>query len=348
MARCSGSDVRHGEECAARPAKRRVVTAYLGFPSSLADPLAQPRVRPAKYLISKPSAAPPGGFSGYYRIAFYNISSSDEPYHMDGLATEISQMVHDTCADAVGIGGMSSALQAADVLNINYTESMLRVLYQLNISAKQPAWEGLSDGHYIFVWKSERLLCTFYEYTSCGIEEQPWRMAQYLQFQRADAESGPPLHVCHCHSPSNNVLQLDDSRRERTFKSLWSHVMINNPVDNLNISDELPVAIFGGDFDCTSEQWLLCLKKEEATQASRRNVQVAGGSVLSHRVVVFNAFAAQEDSGWKSQSDDDVVLVSLCWRLHTQAKTARPVVPKVTAAHTGSWPRRSNTANGSE
>ena len=108
MASCSGSDVRHGEECAARPAKRRVVTAYLGFPSSLADPLAQRRVRPAKYLISKPSAAPPGGFSGYYRIAFYNVSSSDEPYHMDGLATEISEMVHDTCADAVGIGGMSS------------------------------------------------------------------------------------------------------------------------------------------------------------------------------------------------------------------------------------------------
>ena len=90
------------------------------------------------------------------------------------------------------------------------------------------------------------------------------------------------------------------------------------------------------------------LKKEEATQASRRNVQVAGGTVLTDRVAVFNAFAAQEDSGWKSQSDDDVVLVSLCWRLHTQAKTARPVVPKVTAAHTGSWPRRSNTANGSE
>ena len=326
MARCSGSDVRHGEECAARPAKRRVVTAYLGFPSSLADPLAQRRVRPAKYLISKPSAAPPGGFSGYYRIAFYNVSSSDEPYHMDGLATEISEMVHDTCADAVGIGGMSSALQAADVLNINYTESMLRVLSQLNGSAKPPAWEGLSDGHYIFVWKPERLVCTLYDYISCGIEEQPWRMAQYLQFQRADAESGPPLHVCHCHSPSNNVLQLDDSRRERIFKSLWSHVMINDPVENPNSSDEVPVAIFGGDFDCTSEQWLLCLKKEEATQASRRNVQVSGGTVLTDRVAVFNAFAPQEDSGWKSQSDHDVVLALLCWRLHTPAETARSVV----------------------
>ena len=50
MARCSGSDVRHGEECAAKPAKRRVVTAHLGFPSSLADPLAQRRVRPALLL----------------------------------------------------------------------------------------------------------------------------------------------------------------------------------------------------------------------------------------------------------------------------------------------------------
>ena len=90
-----------------------------------------------------------------------------------------------------------------------------------------------------------------------------------------------------------------------------------------------------------------CLKKEEATQASMRNVQVAGGTVLNDRVAVFNAFAAQEDSGWKSRSDHDVVLVPLCWRLHTPAKTARPVVPKVTAAHTGPWPRRSNTANGS-
>ena len=112
------------------------------------------------------------------------------------------------------------------------------------------------------------------------------------------------------------------------------------------VENELPVAIFGGDFDCTSEQWLLCLKKEEATQASMRNVQVAGGTVLNDRVAVFNAFAAQEDSGWKSRSDHDVVLVPLCWRLHTPAKTARPVVPKVTAAHTGPWPRRSNTANG--
>ena len=78
--------------------------------------------------------------------------------------------------------------------------------------------------------------------------------------------------------------------------------MINDPVENPNSSDEVPVAIFGGDFDCTSEQWLLCLKKEEATQA------------------------AQEDSGWKSQSDHDVVLAPLCWRLHTPAETARSVV----------------------
>ena len=332
MERCSGSDIRPGEE--------------------QADLLAQRRVRPAKYLIVKPSAAPPGGFSGYYRIAFYNISSCDEPYHMDGLATEISEMVRDTCADAVGIGGVSSALQAADVRSINYTDSMLRVLTQLNTSAEPPAWEGLSDGHYIFVWKSERLVCTTYDYISCGIEEQPWRMAQYLQFQRAEPESGSPLHVCHCHSPSNDVLQLNDSRRERIFESLWAHVMINDPVENLS-SDEVPVAIFGGDSDCTSSQWLLCLKKEEATQAFRRSVQVPGGTVFVDRVAVFNAFAAQEDSGWKSGSDHDVVLVPLCWRLHTPANTARPVVAKVPAAHTERteatatrpWPRRTNTAD---
>ena len=42
----------------------------------------------------------------------------------------------------------------------------------------------------------------------------------------------------------------------------------------------------------------------------------------SDRAAVFNAFAFQEDSGWISGSDHDVVLVPLCWRRHPPANAA--------------------------
>ena len=42
----------------------------------------------------------------------------------------------------------------------------------------------------------------------------------------------------------------------------------------------------------------------------------------SDRAAVFNAFAFQEDSGWTSGSDHDVVLVPLCWRRHPPANAA--------------------------
>ena len=51
----------------------------------------------------------------------------------------------------------------------------------------QPLWKAVVDGHYIFLWNSIRLSLLRYKYESCGIEQQVWRMAQHLEFQRTDA-----------------------------------------------------------------------------------------------------------------------------------------------------------------
>ncbi len=97
--------------------------------------------------------------------------------------------------------------------------------------------------------------------------------------------------------------------------------MSNDPVEDSDSATQ-PVAIFGGGFDCTSLQWLLCLREADATQAFRRSVQVLGGDVFNDQAAIFNAFAAQEDSGWMPGNDHDFVLVPLCWRRHPPANAA--------------------------
>ena len=305
--------------------------------------------------------APPVGYFGFYRLAFYNIgwdAKSKKPRHtMDGLATEIRDMVQDKCVDAAGI---SEVFNLRDDHHEYRQRIMEHLLSKLNSSAGQPAtsadnsaeqpvWMGQSDGHYIFVWNSKRLILMTSEYISCGIEEHDWRMAQYLEFQPAEAQSSPPLHICHCHSPASSRGDLTDGRRKRIFKTLWAHVM-RNAHDAGWGSAVQPVTVFGGDYNSTALTWGLVLKDAKDTQTSRRSVQTCTSKAIPRhngdRAIVFNAFAVQEESGWGKSykragrpepfSDDhDVVLVAVCWRRRvslSSSSAARPAsqadVPK--------------------
>ena len=175
---------------------------------------------------------------------------------------------------------------------------MRHLLSSLNSSAARPAssaWAGRSDGHYIFVWNSNKLVLKDYEFVSCGIEEHSWRRAQYLQFQCADSLDTPPLHLIHNHSPSSRSSGLTDERRQRIFSNLWDHVLERSSVAQ-------PAAIFGGDFNCNSLQWVTCFKHAMRTRASRRSVQVCASKAIpinnGDRAIAFNVFAALEHSGW--------------------------------------------------
>ena len=317
-------------------------------------------------LPAKPSssAALPAGYSEFHRLAFYNIgldAQSKKVWHtMEGLATEICDMVHDKCVDAVSI---------CEVFNLRddswwqqRQDIMEHVVRKLNTSAAQqqtpadssaerPAWKGQSDGHYIFAWNSNRLVLTTYKYISCGIEEHPWRMAQYLQFKPAKSHYHSPvsLHVCHNHSPASKQGKLIDGRAQRIFATLWGHVMENDRFENVDNAYQ-PVAVFGGDFNCRPLGWVQCLKHAMAAHkyvCKYTSVQVCTSQTiprhLGDRAIVFNARATQEDSGWgKSHiradkpppfSDDhDVVLVPLCWIrrvLRSTSSAARPAPPSM-------------------
>ena len=309
----------------------------------------------------------PAGYSEFHRLAFYNIDWNGddiEAWHtMRGLATEICDMVHDKCVDAVGICEVLNLSRGiCEVLNLrddSYWQQrqdiMKHVVWKLNSraeqpatsadnSAQQPAWKGQSDGHYIFVWNSNRLVLTSYEYISCGIAEHPWRMAQYLQFEPAQSHyhSRVSLHVCHNHSPASKNGKLTDERAKRIFATLWDHVM-NNAHDERIDSAVQPVAIFAGDFNCSPLTWVQCLQHEMATQACRRSVQVCFSKTppsnnINDGALVFNACAVQEDSGWGKNhiradkpppfaTDHDVVLVPFRWtrRLQTSPGSCRPL-----------------------
>ena len=285
---------------------------------------------PAQYA----SVAQLFGYGELFMFLFYNIGwqlASKKPHHnKENLADEICEMVIAKCADAIGI---------CEVYNLRDTHLagerqviINHVLSKLNDSAQQPVWRGESDGHYMFLWNTQKLHLELYKYVSCEVADQPWRKAQYFRFQHAEKQTGPPLHVCHCHSPSSDKGKLTNSRRATIFKALWTQVEINNPPGAAE-----PTAIFGGDYNCTDIEWSHCLDMASETEGSRRKIQKCISSYSEptwklhkgDRAIVFNGNALQEDSYWGKRTgaergankppyitdDHDLVAVPFYWRL---------------------------------
>ena len=162
--------------------------------------------------------------SDCYKLAFYNMSS-DVPatpainvlsleisqicdmIHdankriIDGLTSEICHMVHDKCVDAVGISVLFNPrenrwpqLQAImDQVLSKLNSRSERCANSADSSAEPPAWKGQSDGHYVVVWNSQRLVLKAY-----SLVVNPHDIYHKdLRFQQAEWPSGPLLHVYH-------------------------------------------------------------------------------------------------------------------------------------------------------
>ena len=285
---------------------------------------------PAQYA----SGAQPFGYGELFMFLFYNIGwleASKKPHHnKENLADEICEMAIAKGADAIGI---------CEIYNLRDTHLagerqviINHVLSQLNNSAQQPVWRGESDGHYMFLWNTKKLHRELYKYVSCEVADQPWRMAQYFRFQHAQKQTGPPLHVCHCHSPSSDKGKLTNARRATIFKALWTQVETNNPPGAAE-----PTAIFGGDYNCNEIEWSHCLDMASETEGSRRTIQKCISSYSEpawklhkgDRAIVFNGRALQEDSHWGKRTgaerdakkppyftdEHDLVVVPFYWRL---------------------------------
>lgn len=294
------------------------------------------------------SAERPEEKSNWYRLAFYNLGwkASSKNHTMERLAREMCELIELKDLDALGLCHGLFAIRQE--LSIQRRDVLLYILRVLNCNVETTGivglapWRGRCDGHYIFLWNAKRLSLTKYEYVNCGIEDQPWRMAQYLQFHRSKL-SGPPLHVCHNDSLCSKYADLTLPTKQKIFANLWEHVLRNGSSDSFD-SVEQPVTIFGGDFNCNVTAWEECLHYASDTMASRRTSEICESSSIwrrheGDRALVFNAVASQEDSDWGKSfprrnreapfSDDhDVVLVPLWWQYdgcETINSAAQPV-----------------------
>ena len=185
------------------------------FPGSAAQPAKDTEDRTAGQTAAD---------SDCYKLAFYNMSSdvpatpainalsleisqiSDMVHDankriIDGLSSEICDMLHDKCVDAVGI---SVLFNPKDDRWQQLQAIMDQVVWKLNSSSEQransadssaepPAWKGQSDGHYVVIWNSQRLVLKAY-----SLVVNPHDIYHKdLRFQQAEWPSGPLLHVYH-------------------------------------------------------------------------------------------------------------------------------------------------------
>ena len=100
MKRSTGSAERPADHSADSSAERPADHPVLLAEYMTSDALPPP-------ATSESSAARPAGDSDFYRLALYNIgwdvTLKKEQHTVDGIATEICNMVHDKCVDAIGI-----------------------------------------------------------------------------------------------------------------------------------------------------------------------------------------------------------------------------------------------------
>ena len=180
---------------------------------------AQPAPTIATYMVSG-TAAQPAVQGPTHKLAFYNVGwvTSSKKHNAAWLAREVSDIVTKRNVDAIGI---SEVFNQRENLEDRREDIMSVLLGHLNQgSAGQPAWEGRTDIHYIFLWKSNRLGLVNYEVVSCGIMNEPRRKCQYFEFQPEG--SNVPLHVYHNHAPTTG-LTLNKKKDNENFMESCEH-----------------------------------------------------------------------------------------------------------------------------
>ena len=249
---------------------------------------AQPALAIASYMGSG-SAEQPAVESPTHKLAFYNVGwiATSKKHNAARLALEVSDIVTERNVDAIGISEVFN--QKDDALKGAKEKIMSELLEHLNQgSAEQPAWEGKTDVHYIFLWNSNSLCLIEYEVVSCGIQQDPLRRGQYFKFQPKGSEV--PLHIYHNHSPTT---KLTMPKKRTIMKTFWNHVLAKS-------SDAHPAVVFGGDYNCTPFLWTICLTEMEKP-ASRKTVQICESKPIPRNgdlALVVNALAFQEEFGF--------------------------------------------------
>ena len=117
------------------------------------------------------SATQPAVQGPSHKVTFYNAGWNEpsKKHNAVWLTRKVSDIVTKRNVDAIGI---SEVFNQRDDLKDRREVIMSELLHHLNqCSAEQPAWEGRTDAHYIFLWNLNSLPLVDCDVVSCGITE---------------------------------------------------------------------------------------------------------------------------------------------------------------------------------
>ena len=149
---------------------------------------AQPAPAIATYMHQvSGTAAKPDAQGPTHKLGFYNLGllSPDKKHTVAWLAREVLDIVTKRNVDAIGLSEVFGQREELKDRGEVIMSELLRLLNQG--SAEQPAWQGMTDVHYIFLWNSNSLRLVNYEVVSCGIETDPLEAANTLSSSPKEA-----------------------------------------------------------------------------------------------------------------------------------------------------------------
>ena len=221
-----------------------------------------------------------------YKFASYNIgwNITDKSRSATRLANELLEVWRRHSFHAIGVSEVFEVDYPAQTLvAVNaQRQAILDVIVAAfndaaatDDAAQLVVWQGRVDGHCMYLWHSS-LGLLHADYISLGINEQPWRKAQYLCFRPADALA--PLHVYHLHSPSPGKKKKDKQDRRLTktarfdiVSTICRHALQQhrsgaaqpavNPWPYNTYQYTWPSVLLTGDFNNTASQWRDFLSK---------------------------------------------------------------------------------------
>ena len=231
------------------------------------------------------------------RLGFYNIGwqYGNKRRGIRELRQEVLSLVMD---HQVQVLGLCEVFDIEDGLN-EEKQVATQLVQHLNSATSPGTWGGASCHHYVTLWRKDLgFTCVEEQSFWCRVETRDWQKGQYLKFVHADWPQ--PINVVHNHSVSSDKRgKLTPKMRSTIAQTAWDIVCRAD-------SAAQPVAVFGGDYNCTPLQWHSVISDMHATKATRRREQLCVSRLI-------------EEGGLAQKHGDDALAIN-CLALHEASR----------------------------
>ena len=232
-----------------------------------------------------------------FRLGFYNIGwqYANKRRGIRELRQEVLSLVMD---HQVQVLCLCEVFDIEDGLN-EEIQVATQLVQHLNSATSAGTWGGASCHHYVTLWRKDLGFTCVAEHSFwCRVETRDWQRGQYLRFVHADWPQ--PINVVHNHSVSSDKRgKLTSKMRSTIAQTGWDIVCRAD-------SAAQPVAVFGGDYNCTPLEWYSVIRGMHGTKSMRRREQLCVSRLI-------------EEGGLAQLHGDDALAIN-CVALHEASR----------------------------